>query len=480
MVEHSQDRGKLALKAGFWYVVSSVMVRAISMITTPIFTRMMSTEEYGTVQTFTSWYTLLLPIFTLNLTYSIGRAKLDYQGKLDEYMGSMQILASLVSLCLSIIAVILLQPVASFMELSEFETVVLLLYLLFHISILMYQSAYRFNYKYKHNIAISWYTVIASTVLSILLILLRRESKADSRMLGLTIPTIILSLYFWLKSFGEKKLVINLDYWKYALKISVPLILHTVAMHILSQSDRLFITKIWGKSDTAFYSLAYTFGALLNVVTTAIGEGWGPWFHDTYFEEKYDEIRKNVKPLIILGCYIGLACVALAPEAILILGGSKYQRSVMCVPPIVMGVVVQYIYTHYVNIELHLKKTKYVSVGTIFAALFNIVTNAVFIPKFGFVVAAYTSLASYILLLGIHYFITKKVLHVRLYNDLFMVGAMVITFIVTGLIMLTYSDNVVRYILIGIGFISFIFYFKSYAIDWLKKKKTQKEQGGTR
>lgn len=46
--------GNTALKAGVWYVISSIMVKAISIITTPIFTRMLSTSEYGTVSTFTS------------------------------------------------------------------------------------------------------------------------------------------------------------------------------------------------------------------------------------------------------------------------------------------------------------------------------------------------------------------------------------------------------------------------------------------
>jgi O-antigen/teichoic acid export membrane protein len=82
-------------------------------------------------------------------------------------------------------------------------------------------------------------------------------------------------------------------------------------MHILSQSDRIFITKIWGKSDTAFYSLAYTYGILLYVFTNAVSDGWLPWFHDTYYAGEYDKIRKNVKPLVVLGCYIGLACIAL-------------------------------------------------------------------------------------------------------------------------------------------------------------------------
>ncbi len=76
----------VALKAGMWYVVSSVMVKAVSVITTPIFTRILTTDEYGYVSTFATWYSLLLVICSLNLTYSIGRAKIDFPDKLDDYI----------------------------------------------------------------------------------------------------------------------------------------------------------------------------------------------------------------------------------------------------------------------------------------------------------------------------------------------------------------------------------------------------------
>lgn len=53
--------GNTALKAGV-YVISSIMVKAISIITTQ-YSRMLSTSEYGTVSTFTSWSGLLLTFY---------------------------------------------------------------------------------------------------------------------------------------------------------------------------------------------------------------------------------------------------------------------------------------------------------------------------------------------------------------------------------------------------------------------------------
>ena len=53
----NEKRGSngLALKAGFWYVISNFLVKGIAFITTPIFARMMSAENYGEFSNFASW-----------------------------------------------------------------------------------------------------------------------------------------------------------------------------------------------------------------------------------------------------------------------------------------------------------------------------------------------------------------------------------------------------------------------------------------
>lgn len=469
MGKSTEPVGNIAFKAGIWYVISSILVKAISIITTPVFTRLMSTDEYGTVSTFTSWHTLLLTFFTLNLTYSIGRAKLDFPGKLDDYVGSMQLLSAVVSAIICGIVFCFLKPISNFLELNEGATALLMIYLFFGPTISFRQNCYRYKYQYKQNIIIAWYTSLSTVVLSLVLMLTIDENKATLRMIGITLPTVVLSIVFWIRSFKYGHVHYNREYWKYGWALSGPLILHTVSMNILAQSDRIFISKLCGQGATGIYSLAYNYGLLLNIITGAISDGWLPWFHDNYFAKKFDDIKKNVKQIVLLGCYIGLACIAFAPEAVMILGGERYIDGIYCVPPIVLGIVCQYIYTHYVNIEMHLKKTKYVSQGTIFAAALNIILNAIFIPKFGYVAAAYTTLASYLTLLLVHFFITRRVLKVKLYNDRFMFGAMIITGLVTIIVANTYNHTAIRYCVIAAGFVSFLIIFRVYIIGVVKK-----------
>lgn len=464
------DKGKLAFKAGTWYVISSVLVRAIAIITTPIFTRMMSTDEYGTVATFTSWYALLITFCTANLNFSIGRAKIDYEYDLDNYIGSMQLLSAFITILILFISFIFLDPLSKFLELDKTIIILLSVYLLFSPAITFVQNGYRYRYQYKQNVGIAWYVSVSTVVLSLVLMLVTPLEKDISRVMGIVIPNFLLSLVFWLRGIKQKRIHVNLEYWKYGFGISAPLVLHTVCMNILSQSDRIFIQKMWGTTPTAIYSLAYSYGIVISIITNAVSDGWLPWFHDSYHNNEFKEIKKNTKLIVILGCYVGLACIAMAPEAITILGGEKYAEGVYCVPPIVLGVVCQYIYTHYVNIEMHLKKTKYISGGTIFAALTNIVLNYFFIPMFGYVAAAYTTLVSYFLLMIIHFLITRLLLKIKLYDDFFMFVSIIITSCIGIGITFVYSNNIVRYSIVAVGFISFLFIFRNFIIAFINTK----------
>ncbi len=458
----TEKLGKKAVKAGTAYVVSNIAVKAAFALTTPIFVRMMTKAEYGTVSMFTSWSTLLYPFFSLQLATSIGRAKIDYPDKLDEYTGSMQVLSAVVSAVWVLLSIILIVPVSGWLELTEMETILLMLYMFFSPAISFRQGILRYRYQVKQNIFIAWYTILGTVVLSFVLMFFLKGDMALYRCIGIAVPPILLSVVFWAQEAKKKTLRVNKGYWKYGWMISGPMIIHQLSLYVLSQSDRVLITKFCGKEDAGVYSLAYTIGVLLAVITNAISDAWLPWFHDTYHAKRFEDIKKNAKPLVALGVYIGLATVALAPELVLIFGGRKYMSGVYCVAPVAIGIICRYIYSHYVNIEIHLKKTKYISIGTATAAVVNVILNFIFIPMYGYVAAAYTTLASYLLLMLMHYSITRFVLKVRIYDDIFMFASILLSVGASILLLFTYDYTLLRYGIILVGFLSFLFVFRDY------------------
>ena len=66
------------IRATIWFFVCSVLQRGISVITTPIFTRLLSTEEYGQFSVFNSWLSIAQIIVTLQLSAGVYREGIHF------------------------------------------------------------------------------------------------------------------------------------------------------------------------------------------------------------------------------------------------------------------------------------------------------------------------------------------------------------------------------------------------------------------
>lgn len=151
------ENGGKVLKAGIWYTVSTILVKAIAVITMPIYTRLLSTHDYGIASTFTSWYSLMLIICSLDLEMSIGRAKQDYGSELKKYVGSLQVLSGIFSVILFAVCALFMPQISQLTEMNYILLAILAIYLLFSPAVSFAQANYRYEYRYKENIAIMIY-----------------------------------------------------------------------------------------------------------------------------------------------------------------------------------------------------------------------------------------------------------------------------------------------------------------------------------
>ena len=72
----------IQVKASLWFLVCSFLQKGISSITTPIFTRLLTTAEYGQYNIFNSWLGIVTIFVSLNLSagvYTQGLIKFDQE-----------------------------------------------------------------------------------------------------------------------------------------------------------------------------------------------------------------------------------------------------------------------------------------------------------------------------------------------------------------------------------------------------------------
>ena len=183
----------------------------------------------------------------------------------------------------------------------------------------------------------------------------------------------------------------------------------------------------------------------------SLNKAWAPWLLDSLHIKNYNEIKSISKKYVLTFVCIVIFVLFLTPEVIYVLGGEQYRDAIYCLPPLIVSCVVQLIYTMYVNIEFYMKRTFSVSVATMIATAANIILNLIFIPlnkEWGFVIAAYTTLAGYLLLFFIHYFLVKKLNMSFVFDTKFLVAVIGVVLAVSGLTNVLYSFTIIRYIVI--------------------------------
>ncbi len=442
-----ESRGRTAIKAGFWYTVASVGIRAVGIITSPIYTRMLTPEDYGVANIFNSWIEIFNIFTCLCIVYSIGRAKLDFKDKFDEYMSALQSLSSSFAFLVLILAFIFRSQLSEWMKYEVPLVIVLFVYLAISPSVEYMLQKYKYEYNYRSSILVSATICIGTVILSIVLMLVFNHARYVGKILGALSMTFLLGLYFYIKILKQGKVFYNKEYWSYALKMGLPMIPHALALVVLGQVDRIMIKDMVGDAEAGLYAWGYGIATLLSIFTNAIGQAWLPWFNEQLDEDRRQEIREANKKLIVLGVFLTLGFITVAPEIVCILGSKDYWSAKMIIPAIALGTLAQYFYTNYVNLELFYKKTPVIAFSSILAAGMNYVLNWLAIPRFGYEAAAYTTLLSYLFLMLFHYIATRLIVGKRVYANLFIFSMMALSLVLGMALLLCYNTIILRYIL---------------------------------
>ncbi len=439
--------GKKALKAGAWYTICTFVLKAMSFLTMPIFTRWMSPSEIGQYANLASWISILSGPVTLELYSSVNLARFKYDGtSLYSYMSSITIAGCFFTAIIYIGATYQIDRVTQWLGITPWMFHTMFIYFLVNPAILILHAKFRLTLQYRQTIVTSLLPAIISTLLSLAAVILFTNDKLYARITAYygvwaVFGAVILGYIL------QKGRTVCWQHIKFAIPISVPLIVHTLANTILSTSDRVMIQHMCGSESTAYYSIAYSSAMVVAVLWSAINQAWAPWCYEMMHQKKEKNINKVAKPILLIFSTGVLVVVLIAPELLYVMGGKAYLQAVYVIPPVLIGYIAQMLYTLYVNIESYNKKQLQIMCGTLIAAVINVILNLICIPRFGYIAAAYTTLVGYIALLFLHYtFVRKMRLH-YIYDMKFNILLLTITLLLGILISLLYPYAFLRFLI---------------------------------
>lgn len=414
IIERLKGKIGVEIKAGFWYTVGNFFLKGIVFLALPILTRLMTPSDFGVVSLYTTWVAVFTIFVGLSLQSSIIRGYNDFKQDKENYFSSVLFLSLISFLAVCCIIVLFRTYISDALGFSPQIVIIILLQSYFSFIIEFYNVKYIAQYLYKKSLLISLSNTTAGTLLAIVLVMAFSDNKYMGYMYGMLIPSFIIgSIILFRGLYNGKKLMYM--YWKYSMKLSLPIIPHLLFGLILSQAYRIMIDRYIGSEAVGIYSLAFNLGLISSVILTSLNNAWVPWFYRKMDENDKPSIEKVSRIYQYLFVLITVVIVFITPELVKIMAPADYRDAAWIVPIIVVSYYFQFLYTLQVNIQFYLKKNIFIPIGTIIAGIISIGLNFYYIPIYGYSAAAYITLVSYILLFLMHFSVVKYLLKSSLY-----------------------------------------------------------------
>ncbi len=405
------------VKASFAFFGASVITSGLAYITAPIYTRLLSPDEYGQISVFFTWLNLLGIVAMFCLSAGVfNNGMSDYPEDRDSYSFSILILSNIITL---VFAVILFSAYPFIKEIISLDFPLLALMILVYLTMpanSFWLSRQRYEYKYKASVIYTVATALFSSLVAIVSIIIVKEGKVYARIFGaeLTLISFYVFLYFYLAK--KSKFKVKTAYWKQAFLFNLPLIPHYLSTYLLSGSDKIMISRLIGDSAAAYYSIASSVASVGTIVWSAANSSLIPYTYEKCKKKDYSAISRVTLPILILFSVACFFIILLAPEVVAIMATKDYKEAIYAIPPIVGGVFFQVQYFLYANILYYHKKPKYVMYASVISAALNILLNYIFIPKYGYIAAGYTTLFCYLLQATLDFLLMRSYVGQSVYN----------------------------------------------------------------
>ena len=400
-----------AVKAGVGYTVGNILVKGVVFLSIPLFSRIMTTAQFGVYNVFISYESILYVLIGMAMDNSLQSANLDFKNSVNKYISSISLIYIINSIICCLAVTCLGSWLSGVLNLEKRALYLLVIYSFSTAIISLYNMKVSLKYEYKEYLILTLSYSIGNILLSLLLMRTVLSDKRDyGRIVGASGAVLVAALYALYTIYRDAKPRIEKEYWKFALRFSLPLVPHGIAQVLLAQFDRIMIRQLVSDSVAGIYSLATSIKLILTVITTSITTAWRTWFFDAMRKNEIKDIQKRARQLVELFAIFSILMMSFSKEMILIFGGYKYEAGKYVIIPMIMDAFLLFVYSLVVQSEYYAKKTHYIMIGTIIATVINIVTNYVFIQMYGYIAAAYTTLFSYVVYFILHIIISYKVI----------------------------------------------------------------------
>lgn len=397
------------VKASLWFIICFVIQRGLQFLGMPIFTRIMSQEDYGIYSVFLSWTNLLCVMSSLSIYNGVfNKAAVKYEELRDQYISSVQYLTLLVGLLMSLVILFFHQSLEEWTGFPYKLLLLMCIHILLFPSFQYWAQKQRFLFEYKKLVVLTLLNSFLSLLLGITFVVFSEDKAFALIMVTVGVQAVINLLLF--VSLAQKgHCFYRKDFWLWSLISALPLIPHFLSEILLGHADRIMINQMCGPAQAGIYNIVYQISMIMTIIRTGINGSYTPWVYISLKAGRYDAIRKNTSVITVMMATMTFLLILIGPEILWLAAPHSYYEAIIDMPAIMIGCYFIFVYVLFLNIEIYYEQNQYVAIASCISAVLSIVANVVFIPVYGYLSCGYTTMLSYMLMAVLHYYFFKKV-----------------------------------------------------------------------
>lgn len=439
-----ENRGKYLLKNISIFTLSEFGTKIISFFLVPLYTYILTTNQYGTIDLIFTISTVLTPLIMLNIGEAIMRYSLDEDTSSDKIMS-----VGIINFIFGIIIALIFVPIFSINKILDNYKWYMYFYIVLCATKSMLNGYLRGNNKLKHYAISNILNAILIVIFNIIFLIFLKKG-IDGYLFAYILSEIFVIIYIIL--FGkvlnsikklkfDKKLTVNM------IKFSLAIVPNSLLWWIINSSDRIMVSYFQNLSQTGLLAVSYKIPSLLVVLNTILMQSWkysAIKEKDSQDNEKFTNIMfdKFFRLSILISSFLILIIKPLTK----ILFEASYYESWIASIFLLIGFVFLGIST-FIGTIYYVKKDMIGNmISALFGAILNIIFNLIFIPIMGFSGAALGATLSYLSILLYRYYNTKKYQTIHLFKKEYIILCVLILIMIISNILNNLIGNIISVI----------------------------------
>lgn len=384
------------LKNTVIFAVGNLGSKIITFLLVPLYTYVLSTQEYGKVDLVTTSLNLLVPVVLLNIFDSSLRFTLDKKEKNEDVLSS-SILVFIFTMILSLFIALVIVTKSDSKEYLYYYLI------LFSQGLSQILSQYARGIGKVKSFAFSGILYTFVLMAANIYLLVWKKVGINGYFLSMILANI-LTCIFLLIVIGKLRFSFNKKLLLSMLRYSIPLIPNSIMWWIMNASDRYMISYFLGFEVNGLYAVANKIPAILNTLYLIFNQAWQIEAVSNKNENSQTKLFNKVIILNLLVSSIMIVC----SKFLVPIFGADYSDFYKYTPFLIVATMFSILSTFLGVNYLVIKDTKKIMKTTINGAIINLVLNLLFIPSIGANGAALATFISFFYVFFVRFTDCKK------------------------------------------------------------------------